>query len=370
MRKGLWIVALFSVASAAQAAPFTLAPLKGHKALPSVTGDNTVAARRITEYAYMASYRALLPTAENPSPPVPEVGERTEGDEVGFEVLANNGRLLSLTLTFEGCGAYCEIYSRNFTFDAASGRRVWPNDLFTGKGMKAIAGILLKQRTAQIQAAIRENESGAKEARKRAGKGDDELAEGLEQMNEMFRSCDALNEPEVANSDYGVAADGSIVFRTGRCSNHAMRALDNLYEFENRFTPSALAAHMTPYGKAVLLGQGKVNLPPSPRNQALRGHVGKSAITFFLDEPYPGAGYAEAVYFYDKHGSAIPLTPVDETASFSNIETGRSYLFSESAGGDDTAKAKATIRIETNQGARLKGTWSGNGKELEFEVGP
>jgi hypothetical protein len=48
----------------------------------------------------------------------------------------------------------------------------------------------------------------------------------------------------------------NLVFISGRCSNHAMRALDNLNTFENTFSLKQIKGYLNPYGRAILLDAG------------------------------------------------------------------------------------------------------------------
>ena len=352
---------LLCLAVASQATPLTVKPLTYKGTMPYVQSDNARLAQRINNSIY-------LEMLELPAPAKLQDGlkekQTQEGmspiSDITFEVGRNDERILVLSMSAEGCGAYCENYSTFFNFDVSSGRRVTADDLFTPAGAAKLLKQLDAQRLARVKAEITTTRMEAK-----SGKGKPHSKEDLEYVNdkiEMYERCIAtMIDPQMVKywtlgTDKMKIGKEAITFVRGRCSNHASRALDDIGDMENAFPIRGLTAYLSAYGSALLLGAGSAPPAGGPFNQVLVGRVGQSPITMRLgarnsDDSVSG------VYFYDKYRKPITL--------FGKLSSG--VLTLEES--DSKDKVLPVIRV-TIAGESLKGNWLGNGKEIPFEAGP
>jgi hypothetical protein len=94
-------------------------------------------------------------------------------------------------------------------------------------------------------------------------------------------------------------------FEQGRCSNHAMRALDDLDGFSQHYASAQLRTWLTPYGAAVLLGEATATAPTSPFGQVLQGSIGaRLPVTLRLESPNDD-GSVSGTYFYDRFRNGL-----------------------------------------------------------------
>lgn len=368
---GLVLVATTSVTPAWAQSPLQVKTLSYQGTMPYVEPtDAAVAATvRVAARINQALYLELL---DQPAPIRRQDGlkvrKRGEGDgpapisDISFVVDRADQRLLALSVTAEGCGAYCEGFTRSFVFDAGNGRELQATDLFTAAGAQAIAAVLARQRDARIKAEIRKLKAAA-DPNSKAGKAltEDERESKLEAA-EMFEAC----LPQYAKPDRGSAALGSdeirikgaaIAFVRGRCSNHMMQALDTLGEFINSLPLKDLVLHLSAYGK-FLLGVGPAApAPTSPFGQVLVGKVGTAPITMRLRRPYGAEENLGGVYYYERFRTPISLF---------GPRRGEAWELKEDA---EEGKARPVMRF-TVSGDRIIGEWIGADKRLPLEAGP
>lgn len=173
--------------------------------------------------------------------------------EADYTVLRNDGRLLVLEFSAEGCGSYCENFTEQMAFDARNGKLLENAALFTEAGLKTLTRHYNGARAARgrvlIAHAIREKSAEA-----------DEL--------DMYRRCirdwtgefSSMPVPELVGKN-------EWQLRGGHCSPHAARPWGLLDNIDVPLPRALLAAHLSPYGKSLLLGQGDVRdaAPPPPK---------------------------------------------------------------------------------------------------------
>lgn len=253
-----------------------------------------------------------------------------------------------------------------------TGRLFSSSDIFTPQGRAALFKQNNAKRLIEYRKAIAVlNKEGAANRKKQRiaipwpqprndGKQDDEEARITETI-QMYQYClDSMGEPSYASyytqDVFPVKIeDASITFLFGRCSNHAMRALDDVGDQQITYSIANLAPHFTPYGKYLLMGGPQPALRTEPYEQFLLGRVGQAAITFQLARPGPD-GTLSGSYFYDKYRKPIRL---------SGKVDGDTIELTES---ESTDTPKPMIRA-TIKGDKLEGQWIGK-QSLNFAVSP
>ena len=313
---------------------------------PVVNGQNQTAANRIN-HAMLESLFGDGWLGSNMVPPINpkdylKVVPEDDLFRLGYleyRILRNDNSVFSIKFDFEGCGAYCEHSDLPLAFDATTGRRLQSMDLFSAAGRKA----LFRTIKTQNQAAIRKQLALSQRAKPTKNRTQDEL----DQATSMYQSC--LQE---SSYDYTGAMhflSDAIVFIHGRCSNHAMLALDDLGDLRNRFTYERLSPWLTAYGRALLLGEGAGGQPTWPFGQVFHGTMGdKTPITMYLrdrdDDITDKYSAVSGHYFYDRYRKPIALN--------GNWSNGK--LSMKESDGDKPPHATITLIVNPNG---LQGEW-------------
>ncbi|WP_154668204.1 hypothetical protein [Pseudoduganella violaceinigra] len=369
----LCVCAAFALPAAASAAPIEVKTIAYKGALPYVVSDNPRRDARINHAIYLGVTGQPAPAKFSDGVKAPEDQDGGPGiSEISYSLTRSDDRVLALELDYEGCGAYCEHQWDVYNFDAATGRIIFYSDLFTPQGGKALFQQNLAKRINEYRQAIAELNKEAASRRRKQGistpwpqprsdsKQDDEEARITETVDMYQRCIDSMRSPEYAsyftreNSPLKLE-DSSITFLFGRCSNHAMRALDEVGDQQVVYSIAALAPHFTAYAKYLLMGGPPAAPRAEPYQQFLQGRVGQAAITLQLSRP-ASDGAVSGNYFYNKYRKPIAL---------GGKVTGNAIELTEIASADSP---KPLIRA-TIKGESLAGQWIGK-KTLDFHVGP
>ncbi|KHK55377.1 hypothetical protein PI87_13565 [Ralstonia sp. A12] len=366
------VAALPVFVTASPSTPITVKIIAYKGSLPYVESGDARRDARI-------NHRIFLDMAEQPAPvkysngiKVPKEQDGLRGSsDFSFSVLRNDDRVLALEVDAEYCGAYCEHGRMRYNFATADGRMILASDIFTPAGGATLLKQNLTKRLVEYRRAIAGLNKEAIANRKKEGiatpwpqrkfEGKQDEEERISETIDMYEHCiESMLSPDydkyftLANTSLRI--DGkSITFLYGRCSNHAMRALDDVDEQKVAYKIDDLAPYFTAYGKYLLLGGTQAARPAEPYRQILQGRVGQAAITLQLSERYSD-GSLSGSYFYDKYRKPIAL---NGKVNGNVIE----LTESESA---DTLKPliRATIK-----GGKLEGQWIGQ-KTLDFWAAP
>lgn len=370
-------------------APLRVLPktLGSEVSMPFVQGGPAGQAARINQAIWIDTLARPAPAQRSDAVTLSENEQRTT-PSASFKVLRHDARVLSLQLDLEGCGAYCESYQRPFAFDRRDGRWLTASDLFTTEGLTVLQTRIAAQRAALIQQQIRrlkQTLTTAQKAKRRPQEGDEDallmyqdcLRHWLPGAHTAYR--DLRNERLAISPQH-------LTFSAGRCSNHAMRALDEVGDFHNRLPISSLRTQLSPYGRAVLLGEAprgaradtdtSVSTRPASGllNQVLRGSLddGKLPITMRLTRSpatataSDSAGQArvpvpvEGTYFYDRMRQLIPLRGTLQGDQLTLTE----------GDNNNSSDAKAPVFQLTVTPQALRGTWRQGERSLPVEITP
>ena len=290
-------------------------PEDGAVKLPFVTGGAPGVAGRINA----AVWREMLDGATAPTspgktwtPPRDKLSQGTNSLQYTVDLFpAANPRLLSLSFSGEGCGAYCEEYTSTRLFDLRDGREVSLGDLLTVDGFAALGHRLDAERRRAYQTQVRELRAALKAAPKGRKKNDDDDTSDRLALNE---TCLQQAESQPSTPRYLVGdtvsldGHGGLRLTRDRCSNHANRALDDVDEVKVAVPAADLKAWLTPYGLAVVRQEGDAPPPPATfAGRELHGRLAGLAVTMKLEPPRDGVD-THGTYEYDKFHTPIPLT--------------------------------------------------------------
>jgi hypothetical protein len=344
---------------AKDAPAYTSAWAAGEIKMPYVVGASDVA-NRINDALYLSVIGIAAPLKAGKTFPLTDGGGELDGTaSLDFSVLRNDGRILSLAINAEGCGAYCEFYVRSYGFDAATGRALSAVDLFTPSGLSAVAKEMQAERKRRYTEEIKTLKRQEAELKRKKGK-----ADGLSDIEERITfNEECLGQEPLSNASsqdmlrylrFSLAKNKAAVFSSGRCSAHVNRALDDVDEVDLVLLPKDLVGLLNPYGKALLLEQANAALPNDLFEQVLHGKIGNAAITMRLNRPYPDGSFS-GVYYYDKYRKVLSLRGMKKD---SHLE------LTEQVAGSDQAKMNLNI-----SGAQWLGQWLGNNKQVPVILG-
>ena len=314
-------------------------PEDGAVKLPFVTGGAPGVAGRIND----AVWRELLDGAVAPTapgktwtPPRDKLPQGTSSMSYTAAMLpVASPRLLSLSFSGEGCGAYCETYTSTRVFDLRDGRLVSLGDVLTVDGFVALGRRLDAERRRAYQAQVRELRASLKAAPKGKKKDDDDdTADRLALDEDCLKEVDGNpSTPSSLVSDvFSLDGRGGLSLTRGRCSNHANRALDDVDEVKIAVSSTQLKGLLTPYGLAVVQQAGDAAPPPTTfAGRELHGRLAGLAVTMKLDPPRDGAD-TRGTYEYDKFHAPIPLIVRKEGSMLRAIEQAGEFELTPAGG--------------------------------------
>lgn len=166
--------------------------------------------------------------------------------DIEYAVVTNNAQFISLDISAEGCGAYCEFFTQHFSFDLSTGRPIRMQELFTEQGRKIVSDSLHVWTVRLLDMQIRNAEDSLQKPEVFK---DQDAKDHFESVKELYQNCywrDAtINVQEVAFS----LRKQNILFFLSRCSNHADRAIDDLDEMLFNVPLANWKRYLTSYGK-------------------------------------------------------------------------------------------------------------------------
>lgn len=272
------------------------------------------------------------------------------------DVLRNDDRVLTIALTAEGCGAYCETYTQHHNFDVRQGRALALDDLLTPAGLAALTAEVARTRQSAYTGQLKTLRQERAAAQRRGQR--DEL-DDVDERIALNQDCLAgerhspRQPDDVRQASFSLPAAGGLQLTTGRCSNHASRALDDVGDVTVTVPATQLRPWLAPYGRTLVLGDGDAPPPAAPFGQVLRGRIGAAPVTVLLERPQANGSVAGR-YCYDKYRQPIAL---------SGRREGSQIRLDEGNG-----EAAATLRLGWSaQG--VSGQWVGGGKTLPVQLG-
>ncbi|MCR9171469.1 MAG: hypothetical protein NXI10_03185 [bacterium] len=274
----------------------------------------------------------------------PPEGEFHGASEFEYEIFANNGRYLSLAISCAYTGAYSEYHTMYFTFDAKSGQPIRLTDLFSEESLSELSEWVTSSIFGEITAFMNTIDT------------EDEEGYGAEQY-EMYQECaDWYAETKELSEEYYFMTDTSIVFIKGRCSNHMMAALDDLWDFHEEYTLEELDHMLSDDGGALLAGEPlSFEYNSVSDGKILEGKIaGKYPITMIIKNSMGDRYYG--VYWYNKVKEPIELIGWTDVAGFLQLTE------------KVNDKKTGSFNLQVMQGGVLDGEWSNADETKTFDI--
>ena len=220
--------------------------------------------------------------------------------------------ILSLLIDAEFTGAYSEgFYSYN-NFDLRTGNKITINNILTKEGKNSLENVINEKVTLEIKKFIKEIKKITPE--------DTETKEIIAEQIPMYEDC--LTNSKTYSMEYYnfTFLKDSIKFSRGRCSNHAMRALDDLDTFEINLSYKEMEKYLSPYGKSLCLENSKETNSISVEGKMFKGKINnKYPITAIIQE-ISSDNSTQITYWYDKYNLPIIWSGKFENNQFHLIE--------------------------------------------------
>ncbi|XOV66437.1 MAG: hypothetical protein ACFHU9_12495 [Fluviicola sp.] len=274
----------------------------------------------------------------------PPEGEFHGASEFEFDILANNERYFSVAITCAYTGAYTEYSTNYFNFDAKTGQPVQLSDLFGVSAIYDLSEWVSGAIHAEITAFMKTIDTN------------DPEGYGAAEQFEMYAECaEWYSETQTLSNDYYYLTDTSIVFVRGRCSNHMMAALDDLWEFHEEYALNEVHSMMSPDGIALMAGELlRYKDLDVPEGKIIQGQIGdKYPITMLLSYSYDN--YYNGIYWYDKVKQPIQLS--------GKQEHGYLHLTEEVSG-----KSTGSFDLRVINGGMLEGEWKNTDGSKTFDI--
>ncbi|GAB5416958.1 MAG: hypothetical protein Crog4KO_18250 [Crocinitomicaceae bacterium] len=276
----------------------------------------------------------------------PPEGEFQGASEFEYYINANNERFFSISITCSYTGAYSEYHTSYFNFDAKTGQPILLSDMFGESARYDLSEWV----NASIYEEISDFMSNIDL--------DDPDGFGQEQYD-LYDECSGwYEEVSMLSDEYYFMTDSTITFVKGRCSNHMMAALDDLWEFYEEYSLLELQSKMSDDGIALMFGE-KLNFSSTniPEGKILEGTIGgKYPITMIISNYY-GDNF-HGVYWYNKVKKPIKIEGKVNEFAFLELE--------ESV----NDKVTGHMKLQVMSGGMLEGDWtnSNNSKKLEMKL--
>jgi len=206
-----------------------------------------------------------------------------------WEKLETPKNILSLALDGEASGAYPEGFSIWKNFDLRTGNFINAQDLFQSGSVKTVESLIQKSIKKEVNDFLTQLKSEKNPSEEVA----DQIA--------IYEDC--FTDFTLGDVEYYFGKD-KIRFIAGRCSNHAMRALDELDSHVVEFPYKDMEKYWSPYAKNLLSGSEKVDTT-SFSNTLYKGKIdGKYPVTVLVGKVYEDGSFS-ADYWYDKNKKLI-----------------------------------------------------------------
>lgn len=169
--------------------------------------------------------------------------------DVSYKVLYNSGNIISLSINAEGCGAYCESFTRYFSYNTKTGNKIRITDLLNKSGLKLLTDSILARKQKTLENKLQEIEDSLETASVQAN---NDSKEYFLQMKELYENCRTESVQLQINYFEFYLTKTQLFFITDRCSAHYNRAVDELDNFTFAFFIKEWNQFLTPVGRKII----------------------------------------------------------------------------------------------------------------------
>lgn len=253
--------------------------------------ENPRAENKINTFLQVNQLEYIPGSTENPFKLV-STGTTSYSNYIYFyswEKLETPKNILSIALDGEASGAYPEGFSIWKNFDLRTGNVINAKDLFQPGSIKTVEHIIQKQVKKRIDDFLAELKAGKN------------LSEESQEQISIYENCFVDHTLEYIEFYFG---KDQLTFVAGRCSNHAMRALDDLGSHVVEIPYKDLEKYWSSYARNLLSGSEKIDRTGFS-NKLYKGTIdGKYPITVLINHINDDNSFS-ASYWYNKNKKLI-----------------------------------------------------------------
>jgi hypothetical protein len=234
----------------------------------------------------------------------PEDNDGWQGvTSMDFQVGSNEPGYLSVDIAYEYMSAYPSQHNTTYNFDAQGGQPIQLRDLFTPGGQQWLRQEASTARVKRIEGFLAGNLPD-KSLRLR-----DDPEEAQEQK-QVYENCLPFVRDDDLRYNNLILGAADLTLVRELCAPHVAQALDDLGEYSNSWKYTDLTAHLSDYGRCLLVDK-RTDCPRSNATLSAgvwRGSLdGRYPITLVLENENPD-GTIGGAYFYDKYARYISLS--------------------------------------------------------------
>jgi hypothetical protein len=275
-------------------------PYEGESIFPEIVAPDSksafpeLAAERINTYL---KYDVLMKVHGNEgdslfSEVFPKENDIGGQGEFSYRVVCNNPRIFTMEISNSFTGAYTEYMDRYYSFDAHTGEHLILHDFFEGAQFGSIITMAAKECASMIRNYLATM---------------DREEEYAQDKTDMYYDCLTNFEGDGVPYFGFYLTDTNMVLTYGRCSNHMMAALDDLWEFNIPFSFETLKPYLSPKGRSLIFNEAGAESTFPPEQKVLTGTLdGKYPIHAIFNSLSSYYGLS-GVYWYDKYQKPIPI---------------------------------------------------------------
>ena len=286
-------------------------PTKEEDRFPLVSTSDKVIEENINLYLHSKFLEKVYQSTKNPLEGIIKDDGNRRAYFHEYEVNKNTIPVLSLSILSEYCGAYCEESYEYSNFDLNNGSIITINDLIDHNKAETLTKILNNKIRKEINDFIlnipKNNQI------------DKEDIQFYTDQREIYNEClNNINLYKINDNGFDFyLSNDSIYLQRGRCSNHAMRALDELGNFTIGFSKTEIAPYLSEYGKNLYR-----NLPRKMtdiKEKIFTGTIGKYPIKGII------TNYNSGYYWYERTKKLIDIDFTNEDGKIIIKENNKDY---------------------------------------------
>ncbi len=258
---------------------------------------------------------------------------------------------IQITLASEACGAYCEGAEENYLFNVYTGKVVTLSELLSPARRSILEAKIVNNNRKKIEPYI-------------AKKPLDSWPEESHAEYNMFKNCyERMDGHVTLNNETSFSiSDNSINIEHGRCSNHAMRGLDEIGSFINKLSFTELTPYLNQNGKK-FLSSTPYSIPFNLNSLGVWRGIINNKYPITMVNPKHG----NRIYWYDKYKKPIELKE-DKDQKNNKLTLTEGYYYNEG----NRSKFRSTAQIDlTIKDDKFIGTFKklpDNGKVLSVNL--
>jgi hypothetical protein len=258
-----------------------------------------------------------------------------------WKVNKKTGNVLSLTISGESTGAYSENFDNYENFDLRNGNSIALFEVFAKNRSDELAkklNLVVKKTIANFLKEIKPSKN------KKISKVDEET---FADQVLLYKSClEGVLDYKLDYYKFYFTKTG-ITFVRGRCSNHAMRAIDDLDSYFVHIPYKEIDSFLTTYGRDLIHNKSENSNTNSPEGKIFKGKINNKYPITALIKKINEDGSLEMNYWYNKVNK-----PIEWSGNFTKNHFSMSEIDSENN------STIATIEADFINNKKIIGTWT------------